>query len=227
MMLFSGATPRHWVPGYMRQLRPMIEPGERTELQPISARSPMIAPNFRRPVGMIAPLWVTVISRAVEADIGEDDAGGKVALVADNGIADVIEMRDFRFVEDDRVLEFARVAHGDAVADDDIFADIAAVADFAALADPRGAFDHGAVLDDGALADEDGAGDERLADEAAVDRGLQPELEIAADLLESVPGVEGVLEELAMIGMIQVEEGFGSKHGRGRGKIRKSKFEIV
>jgi hypothetical protein len=36
---------------------------------------------------------------------------------------------------------------------------------------------------------------------------LLPELLIAADLLKRIPGVDGILEELAMIGMIEVQKG--------------------
>jgi len=47
--------------------------------------------------------------RVIEADIGEDDAGGEMALEADDGIADVVEVGDFGFIEDDGVLELAGV----------------------------------------------------------------------------------------------------------------------
>ena len=42
--------------------RPITEPGLITELQPISARSPTIAPNFLKPVGISPSGVVTVIS---------------------------------------------------------------------------------------------------------------------------------------------------------------------
>jgi hypothetical protein len=71
------------------------------------------------------------------------------------------------------------------------------------------------MLDEGAFADEYGAGDEGLADEPSLDGGLQSELEVAADLLEGVPGVDGAFEELAMIRVIEIEEGFGREHGTG------------
>lgn len=162
----------------------------------------------------------------VELDVGEDDAGAEVAAVADDGVADVVKVGDLGFVEDDGVLEFAGVAEDAAGADDDVFADVAAVANLAAFADPGGAFDHGALFDDGAFADEDGAADEGFADEAALDGGLEAELEVAGDLLEGIPGVDGVLEEHAMLGVIEVEVIAGGKghhgdlkaEGRGEGK---------
>src|SRR6201999_387729 len=146
---------------------------------------------------------------------GEDDAGAEVAAVADDGVADVIKMGDLGFVEDDGVFEFAGVAEDAAGADDDVLADVAAVADFAAFADPGGAFDHGALFDDGAFADEDGAADEGFADEAALDGGLEAELEVAGDLLEGVPGVDRVLEEHAVLGVVEVEVVAGGEGHHG------------
>ena len=63
-MLSAGKMPRQTVPGYTTERRPISEPGLITELQPISARSPITAPNFFNPVGaspsavaMVISLW--------------------------------------------------------------------------------------------------------------------------------------------------------------------------
>ncbi len=108
--------------------------------------------------------------------------------------------------------------------DDHVLADVAAVANLAAFADPRRPFDHRALLDHRALADEDRAADERLADQPSLDRGLQPKLQIARDLLERVPHIRRVLEEHPMLGVIQIEivcrgehHGAGSSSGSGGG----------
>src|SRR5437016_2483768 len=45
-------TPRQRILGYKIVRRPIIEPGFKTQLQPMSAWSPMTAPNFRNPVSL-------------------------------------------------------------------------------------------------------------------------------------------------------------------------------
>ena len=46
----AGTTPRTQESGYTCESRPMTVPGLSTLLQPIYAKSPIIAPNFLRPV---------------------------------------------------------------------------------------------------------------------------------------------------------------------------------
>ena len=68
----------------------------------------MIAPNFRRPVAID---WRDDVDRCmVQLHIRENDAGTQVGLVAEDGIADVAEMRHLRLVENQAVLELARVS---------------------------------------------------------------------------------------------------------------------
>ena len=83
---------------------------------------------------------VTLPGRDLE--VGADDARAEVRLVAENGVAEVIEMRHLAAVEEQGVLEFAGIAHHAVVADDDVLADVGVVADLAVLADDGGAFDH-------------------------------------------------------------------------------------
>ena len=80
----------------------MSEPGLITELQPISARSPMIAPNFFKPRRHQPFRRRDRDLAAVELHIGKNHARAEVAAIADDRVADVVEMRDLRFVEDDR-----------------------------------------------------------------------------------------------------------------------------
>src|SRR5262245_16683683 len=76
----------------------------------------------------------------IEFHVRQDHACAEVRFESENRIADVIEMRHLRFVEDDAVFEFARVAHDHAVADHDILAHITAASDMAVVADPRRPF---------------------------------------------------------------------------------------
>ena len=76
----------------MSELRPMIEPGLITALQPTSAPSPMSAPNLRRPVVRICIAHAQGDEVAVELEVGDDDARREMHLRAEDRIADVIEM---------------------------------------------------------------------------------------------------------------------------------------
>ncbi len=59
----------------------------------------------------------------------------RCALVAENGVADVIVVRCLRAVKEERVFQLGRIADDAAVADDDILAEIGVVADLAILSD--------------------------------------------------------------------------------------------
>ena len=73
----------------------------------------------------------------IELHVRENHARAEMRVMTKDRIADVIEMRHLRFIEQDAVFEFARVAHDYAVADDHVFAHVTAAADVAVLADPR------------------------------------------------------------------------------------------
>ena len=60
----------------------------------------------------------------IQSNVGEDHARTEVGFVAEDGVADVVEMGDFAAVEDDAVLELAGIAKGDAISDDDVFTDV-------------------------------------------------------------------------------------------------------
>src|SRR5438067_1167159 len=129
-----------------------------------------------------------------------------MAFVAENRVADVIEMRHLRFVEEDAILELARVPHYDAIADDDVFADVAAVANFALFPDPGRPFDHRALLDRGPFSDENRAAHERLSDQSSLDARLQTKLQIARDLVQRVPDIRQILEQFPMVAVLEVEK---------------------
>ena len=74
--------------------------------------------------------------RLVEPEVGTDRAGAKVGSVAQDGIADVIEMRDLGTVHQQAILELARVAEHAAFADDDVAPDEGARTDVGVGPDP-------------------------------------------------------------------------------------------
>ena len=144
------------------QSRPITEPGLITELQPISVLSPTIAPNFFNPVGMSPSGVINRDFGVIEFDVRENHARAKVRLIAQDGVAHVIEMRHLCFIEQNAILELARVAHYDAIASDDVLAHVATAANLAVFADPRRALQHRALLNDRSSPNEHAIADERF-----------------------------------------------------------------
>ena len=106
-------------------------------------------------------------------EVGNFHARAEMRLVTENGVADVIEMRRLRGIEQQRVFQFARIADHAAVADDDVFAEIGIVADLAVFADDGRAFDHRAVLNDGAFANKNIVANARPWESVLADSGFR------------------------------------------------------
>ena len=119
--------------------------------------------------------------RFIEAHIRENDSCSEVGLVAEDRVADVIEVRNLGLVEDEAVFKFRGIPGHDSVAKDHIFADVTSVPNLAVLADPSRTFDHGSLFDHCSFADKHCSAHERLADEAAMETGFHAELEISRD----------------------------------------------
>ena len=138
--------------------------------------------------------------------VGYFHARAEVRLVAEDGIADVIEVRRVGAIEQQRVFQFGRIADDTAVADDDVFADVGVVADLAVLADDGRAFDHCAVLDDGAFADENFFTDERPALAAVMQGRFQIGGDVALNFFERVPGEFAAVENGGVFGLAEVKQ---------------------
>src|SRR5438105_32549 len=126
--------------------------------------------------------------------------------MTEDRVADVIEMRHLRFIEQDAILELARVPHHDAISDDHIFAYIAAAPDMTVLSDPRRPFQDRALLYDRAGADENCVADKWLAHQFAEHRRLQAELEVTRDLPERVPNIFLRFEKFRVRGVFEAEK---------------------
>ena len=124
----------------------------------------------------------------------------------EDGIANIIEMRNLRVVEQERVLQFARIADHAIVAHDDVVADVGVVTDFAISTNDRRAFDHRAILHHGAFADENIVTDKRDAFALIAQRRLQSGLDVVLQLLQGVPGIFAAIEERGMLGLLQVKQ---------------------
>lgn len=141
----------------------------------------------------------------VQTHIGKNDTGSQVSTVAEDGVADVIEVGNLCPVEDDAIFELTGVSENNFVADDDVFADVTTGANMTAVADPGGSFDHGALLDDRAVADVNGIADEGAAHLFAVDGGLQAELQIGGNERQCFPNVCDLVKKRPVVGVGQIE----------------------
>lgn len=149
----------------------------------------------------------------VESHIGKNNSCAEVGFVAENRVADIVEVWNLGFVEDEAVFKFRGISRDDAITEDDIFANVTTVTNLAVLTDPSWAFDHGPLLDHRALTDKDGAAHKWLTDEASVEAGFHAELQVGGDLWKCVPDVLDVLEKGAVLAVAEVKKFVDGKHG--------------
>src|SRR5215469_12388476 len=81
----------------------------------------------------------------VQSHICQNHSCPQVGLVAENGVTDIVKMRDLGPVEYYAIFKLARVTKDCAVANDHIFADITTASDLAIIADPGRTFNGPAV----------------------------------------------------------------------------------
>ena len=148
-----------------------------------------------------------------EFDVGDLHAGAQVRLIAENGVADVVEMRGDGLVEQERVLHLAGIAHDAVVADDHLLADVGVVANLAVAADNGRAFDHRPVLDHRAFADEHPLANKRDAFAAVVQAGAEVCLQVSLNLLQRIPGIFAPVEDRRMGSLGEVEQVRWLEHG--------------
>jgi hypothetical protein len=149
---------------------------------------------------------------AIETDIGKDDAGAKMGLVAEDGVAHIIEVRDFAVIEQNAVLELAGIPEYAAIAHDYIFPYVAAAADLAVFANPRRPFNHGSRFHDGALTDKDVIAHRRLGVHLTMQGGMQVSLEVFCDAGEDGPDRRVGGEEGRVSSMLEVQVISGGEH---------------
>jgi len=163
-------------------------------------------------------------------EVGADDARAGVRLVAEDGIADVIEVRHLTAVEEQRVLQLGGIAHDAVVADDDVFADVGVVPDLAIFPDDGGAFDHRAVFDNRALTNKNFLSNVGLSSKTIPQRKLRRPIDkralnvggqVRLDLLERFPRVMAAVEEGGVFGLREIEQ-FGNRevHAGRLGELR-------
>jgi hypothetical protein len=136
-----------------------------------------------------------------------------VGLVAEDRVADIVEVRDLCLVEDEAIFEFRGIPGHDSISENHIFPDVTSVSNLTVLADPSRTFDHGPLFDHRAFADKHSAAHERLADEAAMETGLQAELEISRDLRQNIPDMLGVLKKGLVLAVAEIKKFVDGKHG--------------
>ena len=138
-------------------------------------------------------------------EVGNFYARAEVRLVAENGIADVIEMGRGGLIEQKRIFQFGRIADNTAVADDDVFADVGVVADLAIFSDDGRAFNHRAVFDDGVFADKNFFTDVSAAFALVAEFGFEIFGNVFLDFFERVPGESAAVENFGVFGLAQIK----------------------
>jgi hypothetical protein len=145
-------------------------------------------------------------------EVGNLHARAEVRLVAEDGVADVIEVRHLRAVEEERVFQFGRIADDAAVADDDVFAEVGVVADLAIFADDGRAFDHRAGFDEGAFADENFFANARAG--KAFGRILFRHTgDVGFNFLERIPREFAIGKNRGVFGLRQIKQVGWLEHG--------------
>ena len=151
--------------------------------------------------------------RFIEAHIRENDSSSEVGLVAEDRVANIIEVRNLGLVEDEAVFKFRGIPSHNPIAEDHIFADVTSVPNLAVLADPSRAFDHGPLFNHCSFANKYSTAHERLADETAMETGFHAELEISRDLRQNIPYMFSVLKKGLVFAMAEIKKFVDGKHG--------------
>ena len=146
-------------------------------------------------------------------EVGNLHARAEVRLVAEDGVADVIEVRRLRAVEKQGVFQLGRIADDAAFADDDVFTDVGVVTDLAVLADDGRAFDHDAVFENRAFTDENVFADEGAAFALVPQLRFQVRGNISFNFLERVPREFAIGKNRDVFGLRQVKQVFSLEHG--------------
>src|SRR5881394_2808946 len=137
--------------------------------------------------------------------------------MTENGIADVIEMRDRGMVEKKNVFELAGVADHAVVPDDYMFTDVGIVANFAIAADNGGALDHRSIFYNGPFSNEHLLPDVSHAFATIAQAGTKIRFEVVLDLWESLPAVFTAFKNAGVIALREIKQVCGSEH---EGKLR-------
>ena len=141
----------------------------------------------------------------VQSDICQNHSCAQVGLVAENRIADIIEMGDLGAVEYHAIFKLTRIAKDYPVANDHTFADVTATSDLAIIPDPGWSFNGRTVFNNRPVPDIDHFADKGPSEQTSVDSWIEPKLKITGDLLQDIPDLGRVIEECPMLCLAQVE----------------------
>src|SRR5262249_33455775 len=129
----------------------------------------------------------------VQSHICQNHSCPQVGLVAENGVTDIVKMRDLGPVEYYAIFKLAGVTKDYAVANDHIFADITTASYLATISDPGRTFNGRAVFDDSFVTDIDPVAYEGSAKQTSAHRRIEAELKITGDLLQNIPDLGRVI----------------------------------
>src|SRR5438552_6075384 len=133
--------------------------------------------------------------------------------MAQDGVADVVEVRGHGLVEKERVLDLTGVADDAVVADEDVLADVGVVADLAIPANDGRAFNHGAILNERAFANEHLFADIGHALAAVAQGRTQMGQQVSGDFWERLPGIVASLENGRVFCLDKIEQIGRLEHG--------------
>jgi hypothetical protein len=125
--------------------------------------------------------------------------------MAQDGIADVIEVGHLAMVEQHDILELARVAHHAVVPHDHVFPEISVVPDLAVPSDDGRPLNHHAILHHGAFADINFGPDESPAFATIAQFRPDVAFQIITDSFQRLPGVFTTVEDRGVRRLLQVE----------------------
>jgi len=133
----GGRYPPKAIAGATSARGPSSVPGLSTALQPTSAPSPRMAPEFPQTSGINLFADADRHLAVIQAVVRTDGPGAEMGLVPENGIADVVVVRRRDLIHQKRILVLAGVAKHAPFADDDISAQKRTRTDFRVRSDIR------------------------------------------------------------------------------------------
>lgn len=138
--------------------------------------------------------------------VGKCHSRAQMALISEDGIADISKVRRPGFIEKNAVFELATVPKHASVAGDDVSAQISAMTHLAILPNPGGSLDINVRFHDGAFIDENGPLNHGVRRNFAEDIGLQVLLKISANAWKRFPRMFATLEDGWVVGLAQVQQ---------------------
>src|ERR1043166_6148190 len=133
--------------------------------------------------------------------------------MAENGVANVIEMRRDSVVEKHRVLYLAGIADNAVVADDHLLADVGVMTNLAVAANNGWPLYHRAVLDDCSFANEYILTDKGHAFTTIPQGRFQIRVQVSLDCFQRIPRVFASVKDCCVLALAEIKQICRFEHG--------------